>query len=264
MLRVEGASVKLIRRSGHLGMPHREFQAGLVTGIEAIRKSNGESSEELRPLVCVRFFVPFFIPLSLSGAGDILGRMYLFFDTETTGLPRNYKAPAYQLENWPRMIQLAWVRTDEDGQEISAAEYIIKPDGFRIPWRSWWVHGISTRKALREGVDLDEALDAFVSSLDGVSVLVAHNMAFDEKILGAELLRSGRPNVVETRRRRCTMQLSKHFCGLYSVHGYKWPTLQELHVCLFRRRFRGAHDALTDVRACVRCFFELKQRKIIP
>ncbi len=33
--------------------------------------------------------------------------MYLFFDTETTGLPRNWHAPASDLANWPRLIQLA-------------------------------------------------------------------------------------------------------------------------------------------------------------
>ena len=32
---------------------------------------------------------------------------YLFFDTETTGLPRNYKAPSSDTRNWPRLVQLA-------------------------------------------------------------------------------------------------------------------------------------------------------------
>jgi hypothetical protein len=35
--------------------------------------------------------------------------MYLFFDTETTGLPKNYKAPVTDLNNWPRLVQLAWL-----------------------------------------------------------------------------------------------------------------------------------------------------------
>lgn len=35
--------------------------------------------------------------------------MYLFFDTETNGLPLNgqYKAPARDTHIWPRMIQIA-------------------------------------------------------------------------------------------------------------------------------------------------------------
>ena len=35
--------------------------------------------------------------------------MYLFFDTETTGLPRNWKAPITDLNNWPRLVQLAYI-----------------------------------------------------------------------------------------------------------------------------------------------------------
>ncbi|MCX6741278.1 MAG: hypothetical protein NTY61_02675, partial [Candidatus Parcubacteria bacterium] len=33
---------------------------------------------------------------------------YLFFDTETTGLPKNWKAPIEDLDNWPRIVQIAW------------------------------------------------------------------------------------------------------------------------------------------------------------
>ena len=32
--------------------------------------------------------------------------MYLIFDTETTGLPKNWKAPLTDFDNWPRMVQL--------------------------------------------------------------------------------------------------------------------------------------------------------------
>ncbi len=32
--------------------------------------------------------------------------MYLFFDTETTGLPKNWKASLTDLNNWPRLSEL--------------------------------------------------------------------------------------------------------------------------------------------------------------
>jgi len=35
--------------------------------------------------------------------------MYLFFDTETTGLPKKWKAPITDLDNWPRLVQLAYL-----------------------------------------------------------------------------------------------------------------------------------------------------------
>ena len=50
--------------------------------------------------------------------------MYLFFDTETTGIPRNYKAPASDFKNWPCLVQIAWLVTDATGNEIASADTI--------------------------------------------------------------------------------------------------------------------------------------------
>jgi DNA polymerase III epsilon subunit-like protein len=189
--------------------------------------------------------------------------MYLFFDTETTGVPRNYKAPASDLKNWPRLVQIAWLLTDEKAHEVSSAEYIVKPEGFIIPNDAAEIHGITTELALRDGVDLQSVLSAVAANVNKASVLVAHNMQFDEKILGAELLRAGYPNVVETKNRRCTMQEATNYCRLPGPYGFKWPTLQELHLKLFKESFAGAHRALADVRACARCYFELKRLKVM-
>ena len=85
----------------------------------------------------------------------------LFFDTETTGVPRNYKAPASDLQNWPRLVQLAWLLTDAEGREIKSAEHIVRPEGFEIPAPAQKVHGISTAAALSEGVPLRDVLAGF-------------------------------------------------------------------------------------------------------
>ena len=58
---------------------------------------------------------------------------YLFFDTETTGVPKNYKAPITDLDNWPRLVQLGWILCDEQGSELQTGNDIIKPNGFIIP-----------------------------------------------------------------------------------------------------------------------------------
>jgi len=127
--------------------------------------------------------------------------MYLFFDTETTGIPRNHKAPAADLQNWPRLVQLAWLLADEEANEISSVEYIVKPDGFTIPKNAAKIHGITTEKAVQNGVDLKSILIEITPSIKKASVLVAHNIQFDEKILGAEFLRAGHPNLVESKQR---------------------------------------------------------------
>ena len=184
---------------------------------------------------------------------------YLFFDTETTGIPRNYKAPAADLANWPRLVQLAWMLTDDQATEIASAQHIVKPDGFTIPKDAARIHGITTEMAMQNGSDLKSVLAEVAPDIGDASVLVAHNIAFDEKILGAELLRAGYPNLVESKKRRCTMLETTDYCSLPGPYGYKWPTLQELHLKLFNESFAGAHRALADVRACARCYFELRR-----
>jgi DNA polymerase III epsilon subunit-like protein len=52
---------------------------------------------------------------------------YLIFDTETTGLPINWKAPVSDLNNWPRLVQIAWMQCDNSGKILSSSDYIVKP-----------------------------------------------------------------------------------------------------------------------------------------
>jgi len=87
--------------------------------------------------------------------------MYLFFDTETTGLPMNWKAPVQEVNNWPRMVQIAWLLYNADGTRIDEKNFIIKPEGFSIPDEAVSVHGISTEKAMNDGKELDVVLKLF-------------------------------------------------------------------------------------------------------
>jgi len=191
--------------------------------------------------------------------------MYLFFDTETTGLPRIWTAPVTDLENWPRMIQLAWVIYDAEYKETKRQEYIIQPEGFRIPLTASNVHGITTEIAYEKGEALYDVLKEFYADVEAAETLVAHNIAFDEKIVGAELIRMNLAysELFDTNR-VCTMKSTADYCKIRGKWGrYKWPSLTELHKHLFRRKFSNAHNALADVEACARCFFELKKRGVL-
>lgn len=189
--------------------------------------------------------------------------MYLFFDTETTGLPKNWKAPITDLNNWPRMIQLAYLLTDDQNNNITGGNYIIKPVGFTIPEDAAKIHGISTRRALDEGVDLLWVLQEFQAALAQAEYLVAHNISYDEKIVGAEFLRNSMPDTLPAKTRICTMHSSVDFCAIPGPYGFKWPKLAELHNKLFGKDFDGAHNAFADVSATVKCFWELKRLGII-
>ena len=91
--------------------------------------------------------------------------MYLIFDTETTGLPRDFNAPITDTDNWPRCIQIAWQLHDDMGQLVEAKDYLVKPDGFDIPYQSEKIHGISTDLALEQGESLAFVLEEFNNQL---------------------------------------------------------------------------------------------------
>lgn len=189
--------------------------------------------------------------------------MYLFFDTETTGLPKDWRAPLSDLDNWPRLVQIAWILADGQGNELMRHESIVRPEGFIIPTQASDVHGVTTERALAEGIELDAALEQFVLALKESEHLVAHNISYDEKIMGAELLRQGYDHKLLDKNRICTMHGTTDFCRIPGNYGYKWPRLSELHEILFGQGFDNAHNALADVEAMQRCFFELKKRGVL-
>ena len=185
--------------------------------------------------------------------------MYLFFDTETSGLPKNYKAPVTDLSNWPRLVQIAWILYDGSGNELERNDHIIKPNGFTIPADATRIHGITTEQAHDEGAELKTVLNEFNAQIEKASHLVAHNMAFDEMIVGAEFLRSDMQNSIAPKEKICTMQALKSYVGIRNRYGYKWPKLSELHTKLFGVDFEEAHDAAADINATAKCFWEAQK-----
>ena len=183
--------------------------------------------------------------------------MFLIFDTETTGLPADYKAPLTNFENWPRLVQLAWQCHDLNGKFLFAKNYVVKPEGFIIPIAASSVHHITTEKALEIGHDLDSVLREFAEDLQKSTVVVGHNVEFDLSIVGCEYLRRGMDNALSGVRTLCTKESSTDYCGIMKNGKPKWPTLTELHQKLFGTPFEDAHNAAGDVVATTRCFLEL-------
>ena len=192
--------------------------------------------------------------------------MYLIFDTETTGVPHNKTAPLSDLENWPRLVQLAWQLHDKTGKLLSAQNFIIKPDGFDIPFKSEKVHGISTARATKEGEDINEVLKFFQDDMVKADLLVGHNIEFDINIIGAEFIRKSiEPKSLLEAAKVDTGLVSIEYCQLAGGIGgkLKMPRLLELHEKLFGKGFGDAHDASYDVAATARCFFGLMKVNVV-
>ena len=189
--------------------------------------------------------------------------MYLVVDTETTGLPRDWKAPHTRVDNWPRIVQLAFLLYDTAGALVEEYAQLVKPDGFVIPGDATRVHGITTESARAEGVPLADALSALEGAVARARLLVAHNLEFDAKVMRAEYVRAGLATRLPSLTPVCTMLSSTDYCRLPGKYGFKWPSLQELYGRLFDAEMIAGHDALVDARACARCFFELRHRGVI-
>jgi hypothetical protein len=59
------------------------------------------------------------------------------------------------------------------------------------------------------------------------------------------------------------MESSVDYCKIESKYGYKWPKLSELHIKLFGEDFEGAHNALADIEATAKCFWKLRDLKLM-
>ncbi len=186
--------------------------------------------------------------------------MYIIFDTETTGLPRDWDAPITDTDNWPRVVQIAWQVHDEMGKLVEHKDYLIRPDGYDIPYDAERIHGISTELAEQRGIPMEEALAEFNEALKKAKFVVGQNITFDLNVLGCEYVRYDQPTpmldmpILDT----CT-EGTADLCKIPGGRGgkFKLPTLTELHEFLFHEPFAEAHNATADVEATARCFLEL-------
>jgi DNA polymerase-3 subunit alpha/DNA polymerase-3 subunit epsilon len=167
--------------------------------------------------------------------------------------------------NWPHLVQLSWITTDEDCNILSKNDHIIYPKGFIIPADAARVHGITTRMAKKKGEPLEEVLEKFEKDYDAAYFIVGHNVDFDKKIIRAELARLVKKDFIllSTKVTLCTMEISTDYCKIPGYHGYKWPKLQELHKKLFGCEFEDAHNSMSDVKATLKCFKEMRRIGLI-
>lgn len=195
----------------------------------------------------------------------------LFFDTETTGVI--VKGAKVNDARQPKLVQLAFILTDPSGKERASCSVIIKPDGWTIPEGAAAVHGITTEMAIAYGVPLKTVVSVFLHYILKADLLVAHNIGFDLKIINFALHKIGTPQSmarIDSMQKHCTMKASTSVMKLPPTprqiaagYGpYKAPKMSEAYKYFTGNELIGAHDALTDVRACVAVHDALRKRAI--
>lgn len=184
--------------------------------------------------------------------------MILLIDTETTGIPAKYQYDNPHHPQTPRLVELGALLFTEKGKRYGKLEVIVKPDGFEIPKAASDVHGITTERALAEGVPLSEAMARFEKMIDLCDTVVAHNLSYDYLVYRGECLKLGLEDKLKSKKHVCTKELTTDICKIPSNYGkYKWPNLQEAHTKIIGYEFSGAHGAMADIEACARVYFKI-------
>lgn len=198
--------------------------------------------------------------------------IFLFYDTETTGLPLRDEPLDHPAQ--PHLTQIAALLTDGSGGKLGLLDLLIRPDGWTIPEELQKLTGITMDRAETGGVGEDVAVAMFIAMWRRATVRVAHNEGFDAKILSIALRRyprEGNYGDWESGNCACTQALSTPILNLpptarMIAAGYdkpKPPKLEEAYRHFLGCEMKGAHDALADVRACRDVFFAIRQMEVV-
>lgn len=191
--------------------------------------------------------------------------MELFFDTETSD-KFDFKTQSYKDENFPWVVQIGAILANK-GIVLGELNFIIHPDGRKISDNAVAVHNIPAELAKKSGIPERILADIFAVMMHISDTLIAHNFDFDSRTMAGVLYRQGLKGLAHSLAYDfpcfCTMKETTDLCKLPGPYGWKWPKLSELYMFLFNESLVGAHDAMYDIRATMRCYYELKKRNLI-
>lgn len=198
-------------------------------------------------------------------------RTAMIFDFETTGMIDRNLPP--EAPEQPDIVQMAMVLCEGVGEGDFAVRrglsFIVRPPFKTIHPKARAVHKIGPEEIDRFEVPLGLALDQFADMVGRADVLVAFNLPFDAMVARTAWHRSGRGDLRELlvgKRALCAMRAATPLCKIPNPRGrhredWKWPSLSEATEFFFGERLVKAHDALADVTATARIFYEIERRK---
>lgn len=195
--------------------------------------------------------------------------MYLAFDTETTDLPRSHLSLSHPSQ--PHLIQFAGVLFDDAGSELDSLCTKVRPrPGALMSAHAFAAHGISLEEAFHCGMEVADVLNWFLAAAARSACIIGHNVQFDLQIMAIAAARVEDGRWSTPTDFYCTMAHAAPLVNLPPTprmmaagrYGPKPPTLGECVKHFFGEELAGAHDAVADVKACIRIFRFLTGKKI--
>lgn len=191
----------------------------------------------------------------------------LFFDTETTGLAKDKYPPTHPKQPMPMQIGMKLDAVNR--HEVMAANYLIVPQGWSIEAKASEITGLTDDMATAFGTHIVTGVEFFLDMVNNADVIVAHNAAFDITVMRratfvySEIVNIPYVDPFEGKTLLCTMLAALNIVKAPHKNGgkmrgeWKWPKLEECIRFFFNEQLEGAHDALVDVRACARVYYEM-------
>jgi DNA polymerase III epsilon subunit-like protein len=185
------------------------------------------------------------------------------------------------LVKWPHIIQLAYILYDTDHPATKTKifnKYIDIDDDVIISDESLAIHHISKDKIssveANSRAKIQDALKEFLKDVKKADVIVGHNVAFDRRMIVAELLRLTKDTktdediidkkivtMMKDKKFKCTQEITKPLCKLKIMsskecHQYKTPKLIESYEHFFGciPKLEMLHDALIDTIITLRVY----------
>lgn len=196
-----------------------------------------------------------------------MSELICFFDTETTGLPL-FKSPSDHPDQ-PHIVDICALLYTPDGVLVDSFEAMVRPDGWVIPDKVAAIHGITNEMAMDLGIPESEALDGFMAIHDRAGLRIAHNIAFDDRIMRIALSRYRGKEAADAFKSTpgyCTCQSSKNIVRcpptpkmIAAGRGrqYKQPSVAEALLHFTGEELVGGHRARPDTEACARIYFAM-------
>ena len=158
---------------------------------------------------------------------------------------------------------LNWIVLDKDLKPTEDYNVLIKPEGYSPTEAALKSHHILEENILNSPDSLRETLVRFAENVKKCDYLFAHNMQYNEGVIGSEYYRLSMTSPLIAAEKFCLMHEATYFCKLPGKRGYKWPSLQEMHKLMFKQGFTPSGHARADVIAASRCFIFLMKSKAL-
>lgn len=179
------------------------------------------------------------------------------FDTETTNIPKNVKRN--NIFKHMNIIELGYIIVDNDLNILKEYNSLIKGN-FKEKDISTEITGITKEDTIKNGKSFEVVIKEFIKDIKDCSIIIAHNIFFDFKMILKELKYYNKKNYINiflSKIRLCSyLDIFKKEINKKEIKNYK---LETIYNYLIKDNYIQTHRALDDVYMIYKCLLIFKE-----